>query len=66
MKIKHKFQVSEENVRDLWLLCVHIEGRIESDMEDFPGGAVVKNLPANAGDVGSSPCPGISHMRRSN
>ena len=24
-------------------------------MEDFPGGAVVKNLPANAGDVGSIP-----------
>ena len=22
---------------------------------DFPGGAVVKNLPANAGDMGSSP-----------
>ena len=25
---------------------------------DFPGGAVVKNLPANAGDTGSSPGPG--------
>ena len=24
----------------------------------FPGGAVVKNLPANAGDTGSSPGPG--------
>ena len=23
--------------------------------QDFPGGAVVKNLPANAGDTGSSP-----------
>ena len=22
---------------------------------DFPGGAAVKNLPANAGDTGSSP-----------
>ena len=22
---------------------------------DFPGGTVVKNLPANAGDMGSSP-----------
>ena len=32
----------------------------------FPGGAVVKNLPANAGDVGSSPGPGRSHMLRSN
>ena len=33
---------------------------------DFPGGAVVKNLPANAGDTGSSPGPGRSHMPQSN
>ena len=32
----------------------------------FPGGAVVKNSPANAGDTGSSPGPGRSHMLRSN
>ena len=31
----------------------------------FPGGAVVKNLPANAGDTGLSPGPGRSHMTRS-
>ena len=28
----------------------------------FPGGAVVENLPANAGDRGSSPGLGRSHM----
>ena len=33
---------------------------------DFPGGAVVENLPANAGDTGSSPGLGRSHMLRSN
>ena len=33
---------------------------------DFPGGVVVKNLPANAGDTDSSPGPGRSHMPRSN
>ena len=32
----------------------------------FPGGAVVKNLPANAGDMGSSLGLGRSHMPRSN
>ena len=32
----------------------------------FPGGAVVKNLPADAGDTGSSPGAGRSHMPRSN
>ena len=33
---------------------------------DFPGGAVVKNTPARAGDTGSSPGPGRSHMPRNN
>ena len=33
---------------------------------DFPGGAVVENLPANAEDMGSIPGPGRSHMPRSN
>ena len=33
---------------------------------DFPGGAVVKNSPATAGDMGSSPGPGRSHMPWSN
>ena len=33
---------------------------------DFPGGTVVKNPPANAGDTGSSPGPGRSHMLQSN
>ena len=32
----------------------------------FPGGAVVKNLPANAGDTDSSPGLGRSHMPWSN
>ena len=31
----------------------------------FPGGAVVESLPANAGDTGSSPGLGGSHMPRS-
>ena len=32
----------------------------------FLGGPVVKNLPANAGDKGSIPGPGRSHVLRSN
>ena len=32
----------------------------------FPGGAVVESLPANAGDAGSRPGLGRSHMPRSN
>ena len=34
--------------------------------KDFLGVTVVKNLPANAVDVGSIPGPGRSHMPRSN
>ena len=33
---------------------------------DFPGGAVVKNPPANTGDPGSIPGLGRSHMLWSN
>ena len=35
-------------------------------MRDFTGGTAVKNPPANAGDTGSSPGPGRSHMPQSN
>ena len=45
---------------------MHLMLRLEVEMLGFPGGAVVKNLPANAGDTGSSPGPGRSHMPRSN
>ena len=34
-------------------------------LRDFPGGVVVKSLPANAGDMGLSPDPGESHMLQS-
>ena len=39
---------------------------IKKKREGFPGDAVVENLPANAGDTGSSPGLGRSHMPRSN
>ena len=37
----------------------------EEHMRGFPGGTVVKNPPANAGDTGSRPGPGRSHVPRS-
>ena len=40
--------------------------RFIKGFKGFPGGAVVENLPANAGDMGSSPGLGRSHMPRSN
>ena len=44
--------------KENWNIRPHLGG--------FPGGAVVKNLPANAGDTGSSRGLGGSHMPRSN
>ena len=38
----------------------------KGEARGFPGGAVVENPPANAGDKGSSPGLGRSHMPRSN
>ena len=51
------------NVQDLEECTTHIDKNV---MESFPGGAMIKNLPANAGDTRSSPDPGRSHMPRSN
>ena len=39
--------------------------RTRNKPKGFPGGAVVKNPPANAGDTGLIPGPGRSHMPRS-
>ena len=44
----------------------HVVKSKKKQMEGFPGGAVVENLPVNAGDTGSSPGLGGSHMPRSN
>ena len=38
---------------------------IKRQLWGFPGGAVVESLPVNAGDTGSSPGLGGSHMPRS-
>ena len=39
--------------------------RLKTTFLGFPGGAVVENLPANAGDTGSGPGLGRSHMPQS-
>ena len=45
---------------------VGIERQKFTRPRDFLGGPEVKNLPANAGDVGSVPGPGRSCMSRGN
>ena len=48
--------------RGRWSLCSQLSLQIRSASCGFPGGSVVRNLPANAGDTGSIPGPGRSRM----
>ena len=47
------------NTPVIWIVIVLFN---ISQLRDFPGGAEVGRLPANAGDVGSSPGPGRYRM----
>ena len=47
-------------------ICQQPKCSSTGDWLGFPDGAVVESLPANAGDTGSSPGLGRSHMPRSN
>ena len=46
--------------------CIHEYNNLKPGLkgrnQDFPGGPVVRNPPANAGDMGSIPGLGRSHM----
>ena len=56
-----------KNPYPLYLLpYITVRVLYKTTVQGFPGGAVVENLPANAGDTGSSPGLGRSHMPRSN
>ena len=52
------------SLRTLWKLSS--SENVKTELAGFPGGAVVENLLANAGNMGSSPGLGRSHMPRSN
>ena len=53
----------ETSVPSTWF-CHEPKLLFKIKSRDFPGGAVFKNPPANAGDTGSIPGPGRSHMPR--
>ena len=48
-----------------WAINGSKKKRIKRGRWGFPGGAVVENLPGNAGDTGSSAGLGRSHVPRS-
>ena len=57
------FTMGQERLGALHVLMHFI---IKTIQQGFPGGTAVKNPPANAGDTGSSPDLGRSHMPWSN
>ena len=67
--INSRITEAEERISDLEDRMVEftaVEQTKEKRMKGFPGGAVVESLPAGAGDAGSSPGLGGSHVPRSN
>ena len=55
--IPRYFILFDRNTTDFCILVLY---------QNFPGGAMVKNPPANTGDTGSTPGPGRFHMPQSN
>ena len=55
-----RLQETKEDETDTQIILTKVKGPW-----GFPGGAVVESLPANAGDTGSCPGPGRSHMPQS-
>ena len=53
IEVKHWKSPKYRTIREWIEMLLH---------RDFPGGAVVKNPPANAGDTGPIPGPGRSHV----
>ena len=65
-KIQETFNKDLEELKSKQTVMNNTINEIKNSLEGgFPGGAVVENLPANAGDTGSSPGLGRSHMPRS-
>ena len=66
--ICNKLEILNSNINDSIIgnWYKHTNKKIKKKKRGFPGGAMVENLPANAGDTGSSPGLGRSHMPRSN
>ena len=69
MTLSFSFLINEKSVISNHKVALKISSYISYQTHiigGFPGGAVVENLPANAGDTGSSPGLGRSHMLWSN
>ena len=75
LKLVIEDKEAKQSVEDslIWYVASHrntepkaTDRALKTHQWGFPGGAVVDNLPANAGDTDSSPGLGRSHIPRSN
>ena len=65
-QIKLNFNIKNFQIYKIVLIIAQKKkNKNKNKPRGFPGGAVVENLPADAGDTGSSPGLGGSHMPRS-
>ena len=62
----NQFRIDTTSTNPMQRVCFENCFQLRTNEAGFLGGAVVKNPPANAGDMGSSPGPGRSHMSQSN
>ena len=62
------FWQTKREQRPLVIISTHFRKCFltKTSYRDFPGGTVVNNPPANAGDTGLMPGPGRCHMPLSN
>ena len=61
--VNHQRKANQNHSEILPYTC---QSNYQKRSQDFPGGAVVKNPPANAGNTGSIPGLGGSQMPRTN
>ena len=54
--------LEEESKESVMLQFLKIKKKKKKNFQDFPGGSVVKNMPANSGEKSSIPVPGRFHM----